>query len=302
MTWLLDRLSKNSGCHSIGISHEGSFWTKGSSGIAYTITEIIEMIAFLIGNSYVKAFGGLFRQTKGIIMGGKSSGWLSDCSLMVAEFRFIDKKVKEGDIEQARSFKGLNRYRDDCTALNIDNFQEIAMDIYPDSLELSQENDDLSKASVLDMDVSVVDGYFRTKVYNKTDSFPFEVVSMPFLNSNIDRQVCYKVFYSQVLRYERLCSFQLDFESRVRSLGVFLLKRGYRLAVLGREFMKVVRSYRTEFERWSVPTDSKRWVKHIISNLPSNTVTDSTPSPNDNSFLSQPLPVNTDNRFNFFSQ
>ena len=189
-----------------------------------------------------------------------------------------------------------------CTALNIDNFQEIAKDIYPDSLELSQENDDFSKASVLDMDVSVVDGYFRTKVYNKTDSFPFEVVSMPFLNSNIDRQVCYKVFYSQVLRYERLCSFQLDFESRVRSLGVFLLKRGYRLAVLGREFVKVVRSYRTEFERWSVPTDSKRWFKYIITNLPSNTVTDSSPGPNDNSFLSQPLPVNTDNRFNFFSQ
>ena len=302
MTWLLDRLSKNSGCHLIGISREGSFWTKGSSGIAYTITEIIEMIAFLIENSYVKAFGGLFRQTKGIIMGGKSSGWLSDCSLMVDEFRFIDKKVKEGNIEQARSFKGLNRYRDDCTALNIDNFQEIAKDIYPDSLELSQENDDFSKASVLDMDVSIVDGYFRTKVYNKTDSFPFEVVSMPFLNSNIDRQVCYKVFYSQVLRYERLCSFQLDFEFRVRALGKFLLKRGYRLAMLGREFVKVVRSYRTEFERWSVPTDSKRWFKYIITNLPSNTVTDSSPGPNDNSFLSQPLPVNTDNRFNFFSQ
>ena len=78
-------------------------------------------------------------------------------------------------------FKGLNRNRDDCTALNIDNFLE--RDIYPDSLELSQENDDLSKATVLDMDVSIVDGYFRTKVCNKTDSFPFEVVSMPFLNS-----------------------------------------------------------------------------------------------------------------------
>ena len=235
-------------------------------------------------------------------MGGKSSGWLSDGSLMVDEFRYIDKKVKEGDIEHARSFKGLNRYRDDCTALNIDNFLEIARDIYPDSLELSQENDDLSKATVLDMDVSIVDGYFRTKVYNKTDSFPFEVVSLPFLNSNIDRQVCYKVFYSQVLRYERLCSFQCDFESRVRTLGIFLLKRGYRLALLRREFVKVIRSYRTEFERWSVPTDSKMWFSKIISNLPIKAVTDSTPGPHDISFLSQPLPVSTENRFNFFSQ
>ena len=235
-------------------------------------------------------------------MGGKSSGWLSDCSLMVDEFRYIDKKVKEGNLEHARSFVGLNRYRDDCTALNIDNFRDVARDIYPASLELSQENDDLSKATVLDMDVNIIDGYFRTKVYNKTDSFPFEVVSMPFLNSNIDRHVCYKVFYSQVLRYERLCSFQSDFESRVRFLGQFLLKRGYKLALLGREFMKVIRTYRTEFERWSVPTDSKLWFSNIISNLPNNVLTDSTPHPNDISFLSQPLPVSIENRFNFFSQ
>ena len=70
ITWLLGSLSKYSGCHSIRVSHEGSFWAKGSSGIVYSIAEIIEMITFLIGNSYVKAFGGIFRQTKGVIMGG----------------------------------------------------------------------------------------------------------------------------------------------------------------------------------------------------------------------------------------
>ena len=85
----------------------------------------------MIGNSYIKAFGRVFRQTKGIIMGGKSSGWLSDCSLMVDEFKFIDRKVKEGRLELARSFRGLNRYRDDCTALNINDFRQLARDIYP---------------------------------------------------------------------------------------------------------------------------------------------------------------------------
>ena len=61
---MLGSLSKYSGCHSIRVSHEGSFWAKGSSGIVYSIAEIIEMITFLIGNSYVKAFGGIFCQTK----------------------------------------------------------------------------------------------------------------------------------------------------------------------------------------------------------------------------------------------
>ena len=201
MTWLLDRLSRNSGCQSIRVSYEGAYWTRdNTSPGSYSIAEIVEMIAFLIGNSYIKAFGKVFRQTRGIIMGGKSSGWLSDCSLMVDEFKFIDSKVKGGNLDLARMFKGLNRYRDDCTALNIDNFRELAREIYPPSLELSQENDDLSQATVLDMQVNILDGFFRTKVYNKTDSFPFQVISMPFIESNIDSKICYKVFYSQVLR------------------------------------------------------------------------------------------------------
>ena len=76
---------------------------------------------------------------------------------------------------------------------------QLAREIYPPSLELSQENEDLNQATVLDMHVTILEGHFRTKVYNKTDSFPFDVIAMPFLESNIDRKICYKVFYSQVL-------------------------------------------------------------------------------------------------------
>ena len=110
MTWLLDRLSKNSGSNFIHVSHAGAQWVRDSSKPGtYAIAEILEMIRFLISNSFIKALGKIFRQTKGIIMGGKSSGWLSDCSLMVDEFKFLDKKVKEGNLEIARQFIGLNK-------------------------------------------------------------------------------------------------------------------------------------------------------------------------------------------------
>ena len=89
MTWLLDRLGKNSGCQNVHVTHSGAYWTRDSnSADTYSITEVLEMVSLLIGESYIKAFGRIFRQTKGIIMGGKSSGWLSDCSLMVDEFRY----------------------------------------------------------------------------------------------------------------------------------------------------------------------------------------------------------------------
>ena len=260
---------------------------------------MIEMIQLLIGESYIKAFGKNFRQIKGIIMGGKCSGWLSDCSLMVDEFKYIDKLVKNGNSELARKFKGLNRYRDDCTALNLEDFRTLAQDIYPPSLELSQENDDLSQAAVLDMFVSVKEGYFRTKVYNKTDDFPFHVVSMPFLESNISFKVCYKVFFSQVLRYQRLCSFKKDFEDRVYLLGKNLEKRGYSVTELGKEFRQVVGNYRLEFERWDIPISSLSWFKSIFT----NTLNMLSPSRSaDITSFSQPIASNTESRFLTFSQ
>ena len=260
------------------------------------------MISLLIGESYIKAFGKIFRQTRGIIMGGKSSGWLSDCSLMVDEFRYIDSKVKNHELDLARSFKGLNRYRDDCTALNIDNFRDIAKDIYPPSLELSQENDDLSQATVLDMNVTISEGRFRTKVYNKTDSFPFEVVTMPFLDSNISARICYKVFYSQILRYQRLCTFVNDFTDRTRLLANKLMQRGYERVRLAKEFRQVLGNYRSEFERWSIPTDSQFWFNDILDNPQTNTLTISSVTHPGITPFSQPVNIALGPRFNTFSQ
>jgi len=97
--WLLDRLAKNSGMQCVKVTYEGAYWVRDNTKAgSFSLTEILEMIEYLISNAYVKAFGKIFRQTKGIIMGGKSSGWLSDCSLMVDEFKFIDRKIKEENL------------------------------------------------------------------------------------------------------------------------------------------------------------------------------------------------------------
>ena len=78
---------------------------------------------------------------------------------------------------------------------------------------MTQENDDDKRADVLDMDVSLRDRSVTTKVYCKADAFPFRVVAMPFLESNLDRGVCYRVFYGQVVRFQRLCTYREDFDS-----------------------------------------------------------------------------------------
>ena len=175
-------------------------------------------------------------------MGGEALGWLTDSSLIVDEFWYIEGLLAAsvsdpGKFCLVRKLKYFHRYRDDCNSLNCGCFLEISRDIYPSSLSLTQENDSLDAASVLDMGVSIRDGRFITKVYCKADDFPFHIVTFPFLDSNIDNRVCYGVFFSQTLRYQRLSTFRSDFEVRVRNLVGILLARNYRLGLLRRQFL-----------------------------------------------------------------
>ena len=265
VSWLLGRLSKNSGYRHFRIGYDSAWWVHGNSeGIVYSLDEVLEMVDYLVRNSYIRAFGSIFRQARGIIMGGRSSGWLSDCSLMVDEFRYVESKVKAGLTDEADSLRYFRRYRDDCTSLNIANFLQIAGEIYPPSLSLTQENEDLNRANVLDMVAVIENGRIRTSIYCKADHFPFSVISLPYLDSNIDTRICYKVFYSQVVRYQRLCSLRVDFETRTKFLATNLLDRHYSYNLLRKQFCRVVTKFSLEFQKWTLPSDLAAWFQEIL--------------------------------------
>ena len=288
--WLLSKLSKNKGMGFISVGYNKAWWLRVDDGKfdTYSLVEVMEMIEYLIRNSYVKSLGSIFRQDRGMIMGGKSSGWLSDGSLMVDEFRYVEVKSKAGQVDEARRLENFCRYRDDCTVCNFSDFHNITSDIYPPSLSLTQENDDDRAADVLDMSVSINrDGSFVTKVYCKTDAFPFDVISLPFLDSNINPRLCYLVFYGQVLRYQRLCSFRGDFEDRVRILADELLNRGYNRGKLGHQFCRVIGKYMAEFQKWQVPINISNWFNHILTSTPTDTPT----SPQSDGTLATTQPI-----------
>ena len=197
-------------------------------------------------------------------MGGKSSGWLSDCSLMVDEYKYVENKIKGGFVDEANKLKFFRRYRDDCTSLDIDNFLTIASEIYPPSLSLTQENDLPTKVNVLDMVAEIKDGRILTKVFCKTDHFPFSVISFPFLESNLDTRICYNVFYGQVIRIQRLTSLKEDFEIRVKYLADILIKRGYNIRFLRKKFCQAIAKYTSDFQKWSLPQDVSLWFSQIV--------------------------------------
>ena len=119
------------------------------------------------------------------------------------------------------------------------------------------------EADVLDMNVKLADGSITTRVYCKADRFPFRVISLPYLESNLDRAVCYRVFYGQMVRFQRLCTYKEDFETRARFLLDILKGRGYSLDLLGRQFSRAIGKYISDFQRWEIPVSIEGWFRNI---------------------------------------
>ena len=58
MRWLFETLSKNSGYNCIKIEYKSARWVQSANGDnTYTVGEILDMISFLIKQTYIKAFG-----------------------------------------------------------------------------------------------------------------------------------------------------------------------------------------------------------------------------------------------------
>ena len=75
--------------------------------------------------------------------------------------------------------------------------------IYPEELQLSEENTDKPEASFLDLDIKIEDGKFHFVLFGKRYSFPFSIVRMPDKSSNILSSIVYSTIAAQSLRIAR---------------------------------------------------------------------------------------------------
>ena len=72
----------------------------------------------------------------------------------------------------------------------------------------------------LDLNINISDNNkLGFKMYNNTDDFDFEVIDFPFSESNIHSNITYSEFYSQLLRYARICGGYIDFKNRCKILS-----------------------------------------------------------------------------------
>ena len=78
------------------------------------------------------------------------------------------------------TFNSTSRYLDDL--LNIVNpyFESMVSQIDADKLQLNIANTSDTKASFLDLHLSILDGFVLSKIYDKRNDFDFDIVNFPF--------------------------------------------------------------------------------------------------------------------------
>ena len=204
---------------------------------------------YILFNSYVKFGPYVFKQIKGIPMGGNASPLIADLFLANLEFKYMDKLVSSKSTENlrlARKLSNNSRYIDDiavCNMGDINEFVQCSKNIYPASIPLTSGNPENHRDTFLDLDVNIEDGSFVTKIYHKVDDFDFEVVSFPFITSNLSERVTYNSFFSQLFRFFTICTKYGDFANRSLNLLNTLLNRGYSKGKLKGCFNRFVHTY-----------------------------------------------------------
>ena len=103
----------------------------------------------------------------------------------------------QSDVIEA--FSSTSRYLDDL--LNIENnfFDSMVNRIYPSELQLNKANVSDTEASFLDLNLSISDGFVKTKFYDKRDDFDFDIVNFPFLDGDVPRSTSRGVYISQII-------------------------------------------------------------------------------------------------------
>ena len=155
----------------------------------------------------------------------------TNCAPLVADlFLFCydrDFMLSLSDNNQAdiiEAFNSTSRYLDDLLSIDYSYFEQMVGQIYSTELQLNKANSSDTEAPFLDLNLSITKDIVSSNIYDKRDDFNFEIVNFPFLDGGVPRSPSYGVYISQLIRFDRVCSYVDDFNNRNLFLTAKLLK------------------------------------------------------------------------------
>ena len=215
-----------------------------------TEDRLISYVEYLIDNIYVNVGNGVYRQCVGIPMGTDCAPLLANLFLFFYEYRYMKSLIKS-NIHMARRFNNTMCYIDDLLVLNNTNFGDAIQDIYPSELQLKKTTESTTALSYLDILITIEHGKYSTTLYDKRDSFQFDIVNFPDMSSNIPSKPAYGVYISQLVRIGRICSSYKQFYERHYKLTEKLTKQGFRYVELRKAFKRFAKNHSNIFQKYS---------------------------------------------------
>ena len=202
-----------------------AYWSKTKRGVSFSKGSLKTAVSHLIGNCYFTVGNIVLRHAIGIPMGIDPAPFWANLFLYTYEESYISSLISTDPVK-ARYFHSTKRFIDDLCAINDGyEFGKVYRDIYPVELELKVEHTG-QHASFLNLDITMEENIFVYKLYDKRDAFPFTIVRMPEITSNIPQSIFYSAFVGEVLRIARSTLRLLDFLPRAKELINRMTKQG----------------------------------------------------------------------------
>jgi len=260
----IDLMYKNSGSRNIlAVNEYKTFFTNTDTYKGYKYFNSIQMkelIETVLNETYV-TFGNLiFRQTKGVPIGGQASAQISDLTLSILELKFLSARVNR---DKAYKLAHVFRYIDDILVckMTAEEFDEIAKLIYPSSLPIEKSCSNNIFCNYLDLKI-VLGNPCIIKLYDKTVDFNFNVVKFVFADSNIHSKIGANVLLSQLLRYARICTNIQDFVDNGKALISTAVRHGFKKTDVDVGIDKLWRNHSYALVKFSINTRKK--FSHVL--------------------------------------
>ena len=112
-----------------------------------------------------------------------------------------------------------------------------------------------SHASFLNLDITIKEGLFVYKLFDKRDAFPFSIVRMPYVSSNIPESIFYSAMVGEFLRIARSTMLYEDFLPKTRELIHRLNNQGAKRHTSARHLRKIIQRHPDDFTHFRVETE-----------------------------------------------
>ena len=164
------------------IAHSGE---KSKDNIPFSKSALTASL-HLIQNSYFMVGNSLLRQKIGMPLRIDPASFWANLFLYTYENEYMSELILT-DKGKACHFHATKRFIDDLGILHDGGvFNDVYKDIYPLELQLKVEHYG-THATFLNLYVTVRDGVFIYKLFDKGDVFPFFMVRMPYIDSSIPK-------------------------------------------------------------------------------------------------------------------